>query len=579
MLLLLAWCWFCLGRMFSQDLYVSSSDHFIYRIDMTDCSVELVIPLLLQSLTDITFHPNGNLYGLSSDGRLFQIDTMNGTTVPVYAFVHDQSYNSLVASDDGTFYATGREGQLYSYQLAASTATYHGNTGFEATGDLAFYEGELYVAIIDNRIVKIDIADPSQSKIVIQGGQDGSIYGMATLAADCRNATTYAFFSNPHRIYELDFVNRKMEERCSLGFAVFGAASPLEFLPASSLAVDTVYLTRPSCHQSDGALTILASSAIGSDFEYSINGIDFQSSRLFSGLGEGWYEVWVRDENDCIASREVYLANRDAPRIEEVQVNHPYCGEANGSLSIDASSPYGAVTYSLDDVSYQSSPLFAGLTEGVFQIFVQDSSGCKTESAVEIIAQIPPAIEELGLQPTSCGEDNGSLTVEIQNGLPPIQFSLDGMVFQTENSFDSLATGHYLLSIRDGNGCTDSLAFTIEANATPKINEIKATDTSCGEDNGSIVIWATGGAGGLRYFVNDISLGLAITATDLSPGLYTIRVEDVWQCADTVEQEILASDSLWLQNIQAMPDRCADKTGLIQVEAAGGNGGIELFHR
>jgi gliding motility-associated-like protein len=44
------------------------------------------------------------------------------------------------------------------------------------------------------------------------------------------------------------------------------------------------------------------------DYEFSINGIDFQDSNIFSGLSSGEYTVYVRDKNGCgITTDEVFL--------------------------------------------------------------------------------------------------------------------------------------------------------------------------------------------------------------------------------------------------------------------------------
>lgn len=53
----------------------------------------------------------------------------------------------------------------------------------------------------------------------------------------------------------------------------------------------------------------LSANSIG-DYEYSIDGINFQNSNVFNGLPNGAYTVTVKDLNKCgIATKEVYLLN------------------------------------------------------------------------------------------------------------------------------------------------------------------------------------------------------------------------------------------------------------------------------
>ena len=44
------------------------------------------------------------------------------------------------------------------------------------------------------------------------------------------------------------------------------------------------------------------------DYEYSLNGIDYQDSNLFTNLENGEYTVYVRDKNGCgVNSEDIYL--------------------------------------------------------------------------------------------------------------------------------------------------------------------------------------------------------------------------------------------------------------------------------
>ena len=57
-------------------------------------------------------------------------------------------------------------------------------------------------------------------------------------------------------------------------------------------------------------------------------------------------------------------------------------GAADGQITVHASSSYGPVQYSLDDVTFQSSPTFTGLTGGTKSIYVTDANGCMEYNAI-----------------------------------------------------------------------------------------------------------------------------------------------------------------------------------------------------
>jgi len=88
----------------AQVIYVNTVDDQLYRLDINTCNYQFLTNVN-NEVFDITFHPNGNLYGISGKGRFFQIDTVQGYTTLVHKF-DGQYYNSLTASADGVIYTT-----------------------------------------------------------------------------------------------------------------------------------------------------------------------------------------------------------------------------------------------------------------------------------------------------------------------------------------------------------------------------------------------------------------------------------------------------------------------------------------
>jgi gliding motility-associated-like protein len=66
-------------------------------------------------------------------------------------------------------------------------------------------------------------------------------------------------------------------------------------------------ITEPDCFdQSLGKITVIPSGGVD-PFEYSMDGINFQSSPIFSSLNSGTYEVTAKDANDCEAKEIVWI--------------------------------------------------------------------------------------------------------------------------------------------------------------------------------------------------------------------------------------------------------------------------------
>ena len=70
-----------------------------------------------------------------------------------------------------------------------------------------------------------------------------------------------------------------------------------------------------------------------------------------------------------------------------VDHNESAPGAANGQITVNASSSYGPVMYSLDNVNFQASTTFTGLTGGAKTVYVKDANGCTANANVTVLVQ------------------------------------------------------------------------------------------------------------------------------------------------------------------------------------------------
>ena len=109
----------------------------------------------------------------------------------------------------------------------------------------------------------------------------------------------------------------------------------------------------------------------------------------------------------------------------------------------------------------QTSEDITDLLAGSYRVTVTDANGCfviSPEYAVDRIP-LPINIEMLTVvDPTCAGDCNGSVTIQIQGGDPPYNFSFDDGVSQTLSTANPTYTRtdicamYLLLTITDGNG-------------------------------------------------------------------------------------------------------------------------------
>ncbi|MEO1258703.1 MAG: T9SS type A sorting domain-containing protein [Bacteroidota bacterium] len=122
----------------------------------------------------------------------------------------------------------------------------------------------------------------------------------------------------------------------------------------------------------DGFISIEATGGTP-PYEYSLNGVDFQSENTFNNLGPGTYTVTVRDADGTIGVyTSIVLAE---PQIPEIELEF-----SGNSITVNIV-PANIYQYSIDGgLTFQQSNIFVDLPNGTYTILVEDDAGCRYES-------------------------------------------------------------------------------------------------------------------------------------------------------------------------------------------------------
>ena len=564
---LLAPVFFLFAQMLSgQVIYISSSNNAIYRLNIDDCTYTFLVQVDRQ-VYDISFHPDGTLYGISGNGTFFGIDTLTGQTTPIHVF-GGQTFNSLTISSDGLVYTIGNDGELWTYNLVSGTASFLGDIGFDATGDLAFYKGKFYVAVTGDRIVEIILGMVTNSHVVINEDIPGNILGIVSDVVDCNEINCYAITNGMSDIYKIDFTTNTLQLICELNITVGGGASTSEFLGSSPIQIDSSLSVDPNCKNENGEIIVLASGGTGT-FQYSINGSLYQPSNSFPDLAGGEYTLKIIDQRGCEDSITVSLVAAPSPILDTVILHPSTCGEVNGGLEVQASGGVGELHYALDSMTFQSSGVFTNLNPDRYEIFVVDDAGCLVKDDALIDSLISASIILVDITHTSCSESNGMITITTDT-TSSILYSLDGLNFQVNNQFVDLDADVYSIIIQDGNGCHDTLTATIRPSDLPAIDTIISIPETCGTANGSLTITASGGIGAYQYSLDGNSFQVGNSFTNLSAGNYTIQVIDEDGCSNMSPVELTTVSGLKILSLDAEPTLCGQRTGSFKVSYEGG---------
>ncbi|MEZ4985226.1 MAG: hypothetical protein R2795_09355 [Saprospiraceae bacterium] len=209
--------------------------------------------------------------------------------------------------------------------------------------------------------------------------------------------------------------------------------------PSAPSIDDLTVVDASDCGVMDGSISVTAT---GGTLEYSIDGINWQSSPVFNNLAGGTYTVTVRDANStsCTASETGTVVAPLAPMITEVQtVNPTDCGLNNGVITIIA--PGMNLEYSIDGgATWQPGNVFTNQPAGDYDIVVRivGTTACTDTDAVSLSAPSAPQITNVAaVSPDDCGINNGSITITATGN--NLEYSIDGgTTWQLSNVFNGL---------------------------------------------------------------------------------------------------------------------------------------------
>ncbi|MBK9109470.1 MAG: gliding motility-associated C-terminal domain-containing protein [Saprospiraceae bacterium] len=111
------------------------------------------------------------------------------------------------------------------------------------------------------------------------------------------------------------------------------------------------------------------------------------------------------------------------------------------------------------------------LTPGIYHFIIQAQQfGCKYTDTILLRITNAPLFGNINLTPIPCDALNPYGAVNVTN-VPaltgPVQYSLNGSPYQQDSSFYNLREGAYLLTIKDGFGCTTDSLLNLKAPAIP----------------------------------------------------------------------------------------------------------------
>jgi gliding motility-associated-like protein len=227
---------------------------------------------------------------------------------------------------------------------------------------------------------------------------DIKFFGFTMHADDTSYSVTNSFLS-PELTSNVDYGNTLVDYNLKDPNPVVFASSALT--PCYANANFTMFfyvkpiassVVQPTCSVPSGTITIGEQNGA----EYSIDGVNYQSSNVFSNLTPNNYTLYTRKaiDNSCPNVSDSAVTINAVPTLPSTPVSQsvvqPTCEVQSGTITID---PQTAVEYSLDGTTYQTSNVFTSLAPNSYTLYVRnigDTTCISSSASATIINNIPP---------------------------------------------------------------------------------------------------------------------------------------------------------------------------------------------
>ncbi len=525
-----------------------------------------------------------------TDGSMLTIQATGG--VPPYEFSTDGTNFSSSALGD-KFRLTNIEGGL-NYQFYVRDANYVVTQPTCVTPyDYTLPDGpQIEITVSKDNASCFGASDVSFETFVaftgsLRGLNTNSIIDESAFTYEWRNLDTDEVIANTKDVNNLGAGNYRISVS-RVGTGCSEQKNVTVGQPVEPLSVDETEVFNESCSgNNDGAamLTISGGAPVANqNMRYSLDGggtfLTLGNDFVINGLSEGNYNIIIQNGEGCQASDsfviDAYELIVDASISNEVSCFNG----ADGEITVDVSMNYPDFTlptqleYSLDDIDYQVSNVFSGLSSGYYVIYVRDQSNTLCTGASGTVTMENPleiVIDASIESQEHCDMGDGVANVTVTNAVNPVITWLD-----SDNNIadgNNLAAGNYTIRVTDDNSCLKEVSFEMTEAPTMILATTVTEDTYCQLPQGSAEVDVTNGEGPYTYtWVNGSHTLNGQSVSGMYDGEYELTVEDSFGCQVVTTVTIQNEEAFTIEVLEIVETACGISQGEISLQANGDYG-------
>ncbi|MDR1527833.1 MAG: T9SS type A sorting domain-containing protein [Dysgonamonadaceae bacterium] len=355
--------------------------------------------------------------------------------------------------------------------------------------------------------------------------------------------------------------------------------------PAQALQLNLVEQQNQSCKDSRDAYVVLEAAGGWGDYQFRHESDTyFNNASSFSGLATGEHTFYVIDKRGTVASLPIRITEPEYLRAAVVKVDSVKCkGNYDGRILFAVTG--GTAPYSFKELGrdfWQAGNEAQNLSAGLHTFIFTDSNNCKGQDTLTVYVPEPDSLlfRNISVTHTTCGEDNGRISVEMQGGTQPYYYrwlDYNNQVIGNESSITDLKqNGLYRLEVTDANGCTQQTEQLIQPSSLPRILKVETTDVLCyGESNGTArVTTAEAGQPYSPYTLTWSNGDTGEYSGRFPQGQHSVTIADENGCSSIYYFDIGQPDSLRIRFVDVLEPHCYGNTdAYIHTETLGGVGG------
>ncbi|MBL7732137.1 MAG: choice-of-anchor L domain-containing protein [Chitinophagaceae bacterium] len=243
----------------------------------------------------------------------------------------------------------------------------------------------------------------------------------------------------------------------------------------------------------------------------------------------------------------------------------------NASIQLTATTGYTTYQWNPDPTLSSTTirdPVATPVNSATTYICTANVGTCNAQDSVLILWN---DIEFISKQDIFCRNGtNGNIKVAAgPEWAHPIEFSLDGINWQSDSSFYNLPVGNYYVKVRNAS-CIDSILVSlVQSSPDLVIDSAIPADASCsGAADGQINISASGGTGPYTYSIDGTNFQPA-SLFNVVHGPYTVTVKDVNGCLQTSPVVVALNNTVTVDAGIDNPSICEGKSYIMPAVSNG----------